>query len=312
MELYKKHRPRSFRRMIGNTETIAALQNMLKRNRLPQVILFHGPQGCGKTTLARILAKELKCHPMDCQELNAASFRGIDSIREVSHAMRLAPIGPCRIWIFDEVHKWTNDAQNASLKILEDTPRDVYCFLCTTDPQKLISPLISRCTKMPVRLLTYKELERLAKIVAGHENITVSGETLDAMIGAAEGSARVLLVLLDKISNLDEDDREQAIADGVIEQNEFLDLCRALIAQDPWKKVARILQNMTADPEAVKIADPEAIRWSVLGYARAVLLKKGSLQAYRIIDIFSSPFYESKQAGLAAACFEAVTTDTMS
>jgi DNA polymerase III gamma/tau subunit len=193
-------------------------------------------------------------------------------------------------------HKWSNDAQNAALKMLEDTPAHVYFLLATTDPQKLIKPILTRCTEMPVRLLTHDELKTLLQRVAKKEKITLTADIEDELITSAQGSARTLLVLLDKIANLTDDQRSGAIADKLSEENEAIDLCRALIKGDSWKTVAGILRNLKGEPES--------IRWAVLGYARAVLLNKGDHRSYLVIDIFKNHFFDSKESGLAAACYE--------
>jgi DNA polymerase III gamma/tau subunit len=285
--------------MIGNNETVAALKNMLERKTLPHTILFHGPSGCGKTTLARILRDELKCHEMDFREMNCSDFRGIDSIREIIRAMTLAPVGgKCRIWLLDEVHKMTSDGQNAALKMLEDTPSHVYFFLCTTEPQKILKTILTRCCEMPVRLLDNDELEHLLKRTAKRERIKLSNKVLDHIVEGSQGSARTALVVLDKISNLDEDERIKAIEDKLEEENEAIELCRALIKKKSWPTVAKILKNLKGEPESV--------RWSVLGYARSVLLSHKSAEAYDIICAFEEPFYNSKGAGLARACFESI------
>lgn len=299
-ELYKRHRPKTLERVVGNEQTVVALRNMLERKTLPHTILFHGPSGCGKTTLARILKDSLGCKDLDFSEVNASSFRGIDSVRDISRVMHLSPTGPCRVWLMDEVHKWTNDAQNAALKMLEDTPKHVYFFLCTTEPSKLIKAIQTRCCEMPVRLLTYDEMEKLVVRVAKRENIELSKETMDELLTSAQGSARTLLVLLEKIAHIPEDQRKAAIEARLAEENEAIELCRALVKKAPWGKVAALLKNLKGDPESV--------RWAVLGYCRAVLLSnpKPDAQAFFIIQSFSSPFYDSKEAGLAAACYEAL------
>jgi len=302
-ELYKKHRPKRFRQMVGNENTIRSLQSMLSSGTLPHTLLFYGPSGCGKTTLARILKRELGCKDIDFVELNSASFRGVDTIREVASGIHFPPTAsPCRIWLLDEVHKLTNDAQNAALKMLEDTPGHVYFFLCTTMPEKLIKPIRTRCCAMPVRLLTYEELECLLHRILRRESILLSEEVQDELIASAQGCARTLLVLLDKVTNLPEDKQKQAIAERLEEENEAIELCRALIKGESWKKVAGILKNLKSDPEAT--------RWAVLGYARSVLLNSrgvkdpSAAQAFLVIDCFGKPFYDSKEAGLVAACYD--------
>ena len=299
MELYKKYRPRSFERVVGNEESIAALRNMLGNGTFPHTSLFWGPSGCGKTTLARIVQRELGCDPMDLREVNSSSYRGIDSVRDIARLMVMAPIGKCRVWIMDEVHKLSNDAQNAALKMLEDTPSHVYFLLCTTDPEKLIKPLRSRCCEFPVCSLKYDELLGLLRRVLKKEGIDLSDQHRDELAGAAAGSARTLLVLLDKARSVEDRFRSEVIVAGLTEDSQAIDLCRALIQKVPWKKVAGILKNLDGEPEAV--------RWSILGYARAVLLgDRPDPQAFFVIQSFCRPFYDSKEAGLAAACYEAL------
>lgn len=302
-EFYKKHRPQSLDRVVGNSGTIASLRNMIERKTLPHSLLFTGPSGCGKTTLARIVTKELQCHDLDYAEINSSSFRGIDTIRDIQRLMNLAPAaGPVRVWLLDEVHKLSNDAQNSALKMLEDTPSHVYFLLCTTDPQKLIKAIITRCTEMPVKALTYDELKMLVERVARKEGLKISAKIVDDLVASAQGSARTLLVLLEKIAHLSEDQQAKAIADKLAEENEAIELCRALIAKKPWRTVTSILQNLKGEPEE--------IRWAVLGYAKSVMLKsdqQGAYQAYLVADCFRDNFYDSKHAGLVLACYTAIT-----
>lgn len=297
-ELYKRHRPRKLAQIIGNDQTIAALESMLRKGTLPHTILFHGPSGCGKTTIARILRHRLNCQDIDWKEINSSNFRGIDSVRDIGRTLHLAPSGPCRIYLIDECHKMTNDAQNAALKMLEDTPSYVYFFLSTTEPGKLIKAIRTRCCEMPVRDLTYDELEILTERVAKKEEIKITGKVVDLLVSSSQGSARTLLVLLDKIAHLKPSEMKKAIETSLEEQNEAIELCRALIKRSPWNVVSGILRNLKGDPESS--------RWAVLGYARSVLLSKPDHQAYLIIDCFKEPFYDSKGAGLVAACFEVI------
>ena len=133
-ELYKKYRPSSLKGIIGNEATVRTLANMLERKTLPHTLLLQGPSGCGKTTLARILQAQLSCSEMDFCRAELLRFQ-----RRGHHTGNCKTDAPCsdggmaRIWLLDEVHQMTKDAQNAALKILEDTPNHVfYFFLCTT------------------------------------------------------------------------------------------------------------------------------------------------------------------------------------
>lgn len=297
-ELYKKHRPKRLKRMVGNKETVHTLTNMLERNTLPHTILLSGPSGCGKTTIARILRAALECHLMDFRELNCSDFRGIETIREITRTMTLAPTGGlCRIYLLDEVHQLSRDAQHAALKILEDTPSHVYFFLCTTDPQKLLKTILTRCCHLPVRFLLEEEIELLVRRVSKKEEIVLDKSLVEDIAEHAQGSARQALVLLDKIRNLPKKDRAKALQHQGDEEAEAIELCRALIKKASWKTVAKILKQIKSEPETV--------RWAVLGYARAVLLSTKNHQAYEVICAFENPFYDSKAAGLTRACYEA-------
>jgi len=298
-ELYKKYRPRSFKTVIGNTSTVTALKNMIERKTLPHTLLFHGPSGCGKTTLARIVKKELGCGDIDFQELNCSDFRGIDTIREIRQTMTLAAVnGPCRIWLLDEVHQMSSAGMNAALKIFEDTPSHVYFLLCTTDPQKLIKTIRTRCCKMPVEYLDSRDILKLLQRVSKREKIELDDDVAEDIIDASEGSARSALVMLDKIKNIPQEERAMAIAKQEEEQREGIELCRALIQKKKWMFVAKILKGLKADPES--------LRWAVMGYCKAILLKGKNHQAYHVLTCFEEPFYNSKENGLVRSSYEAI------
>ena len=298
MELYKKYRPKTLKNVAGNQAVVKTLTNMLEKNTLPHTLLFHGPSGCGKTTLARILVKSLECSEVDFKELNCSDNRGVDTIREIIRTMSLAPTGgKVRIWLMDEVHMLTPEAQDASLKMLEDTPRHCFFFLCTTDPQKLKKTVKGRCTHFQVEPLSNDALGKLMFRILKMEGHSIEKDTLLDIAEASGGSVRQALVILDSILNLPPEEREEAIK-AAPEEKEVLDLCQALIKGQSWTSVAKILKELKTDPESV--------RYAVLGYARAVLLNGGNKKAALIIDAFADNFYDSKQAGLALACYEVI------
>ena len=144
LELYRKYRPTTLDQMVGNEATIKSLKKELENG--SHTFLFTGNAGCGKTTLARIIAKEVGAGELSIREINSADNRGIDTAREVMEQMRFNPSdGDALVWILDEVHMISSAGPNAFLKALEDTPSHCYFFLCTTNPEKLISPLKTRC-----------------------------------------------------------------------------------------------------------------------------------------------------------------------
>ena len=213
MELYKKHRPKNFEDLIGQTTAVRLLSKKMKSNNLPHTVLLTGPSGCGKTTVARILKRLLKCSKGDYKEINTADHRGIEDIREVNRRMRQAPIdGDCRIWLIDEAHKLTNDAQNAFLKMLEDTPKHVYFILATTHPQKLIKTIRTRSTQIDLKSLSNKDLEKLLLSISEKEKFNLPEDVLEKIIENSDGSARKALVLLDQVIELDEEEMIDAIA----------------------------------------------------------------------------------------------------
>lgn len=302
-ELYKTYRPRTLKGIVGQDGAVASLQRFIEKQNIPHCILLTGPSGCGKTTIGRILKTHLDCGDADYLEINSADFKGIDTIREIRRSVNLAPIsGSTRIWLIDECHKLTNDAQNALLKMLEDTPRHVYFLLATTDPQKLLKTIHTRGSEVKLKALGVPELKRVLQRVIDKEKLTITESVLDEIADAADGSARKALVILEQVAGLtDEAEQLQAVQATALNKDAAISLARALInPRAQWSEVAPILKELKDEPEG--------IRYLVLGYCRSVLLGGGKLapRAYMIIDIFSSNFYDSKHAGLAAACWEVV------
>ena len=302
-ELYKKYRPRTLDKVIGQEVAIASLQKQLDKG-LPHALLLTGPSGCGKTTIARILRRSLDCGGTDFTEVNSGDDRGVESIRIIRRRMNLSPLeGACRIWVLDEAHKLTNDAQNAVLKMLEDTPSHVYFMLLTTDSSKLIKAIHTRCTEVRLVALSDKLLKGLLEDVVAAEKLAVSEDVIQGIVECADGSARKALVVLGQVAGLEGDaEQMRGVQASSVNKSAAIDLARGLInPRAQWAPVATLLKDL-------KDEDPEGLRYLVLGYARSVLLANQKLapRAFKIIDIFSKNFYDSKQAGLAAACYEVV------
>lgn len=307
-ELYKKHRPKELWEVIGQTTT-TQIDKMLKNKKFPHASLFAGPSGCGKTTLARIIKDKLNCSDSDFNEVNCADFRGIDFVREIRTSMNLAPLGgSVRVWLIDEAHQLSSQAQNAFLKILEDTPQHVYFILATTEPQKLLKTIRTRCTTFTVQALNFDESETLIKTICQKEEIELEEEVIENLIKLGEGSARQILVLMDSIISIDDPEEQLQLLFKSDTKREAIEICRALFKPKPiWGEVAAVLKSVNEEPES--------LRWMILSYANSILMKQKnkngkSIRAYEVIDSFKTNFYDSKKAGLTAACFEVVFADS--
>ena len=293
MTLHLMYRPSSWREVLGNRDSVDYLRSAVENPDRPHSYIFSGPSGCGKTTLARILSRELGCMSSDFVEVDSADYRGIDTIRDIRSQMMMAPMyGPCRVWLMDECHKLTSDAQSALLKALEDTPPHVYFLLATTDPQKLLPTIRNRCQSISVAPLDDDEMMRLlARVHKRTTSESINKGAADDIITASEGCPRQALQILEKyIAN-----PSAPIETLTSDSKEIIDLCRALIKKQKWNSVKKLLSEL-------KGTDPEKIRWAVMGYASAVLMKTEDAQALVLLDVFREPFYNSGWNGVVWAC----------
>lgn len=300
-ELYKRYRPTKFKDVLGQEEAVQTLHGFIQRGieHVPHSICFTGPTGCGKTTLARIMQTKLRCEDTDFFELNAAGdFRGVDMVRDIDSKMRLfAMSGGTRIWLLDEAHQLTTDAQDALLKMLEDTPEHVYFFLATTNPAKLKKTIWSRVTEIKVSNLAPAVMGSLLERVCKAEGFDLDATVHKTIIDCAEGSPRKALVLLNQIMCVVGPEQQLKVVLKADSHTKAIDVARMLFGGGNWANVAKVLRELDDDPETV--------RWVVLGYSKAVLLGGGkqSNRASFIISAFECNFYDSKAAGLANACY---------
>lgn len=303
VELYRKYRPTKPSEVVGQSDAIKAIADMLKRGAIPHAILFTGPSGTGKTTIARMLGVKLGCNGDDFEELNTSDCRGIDDIRAIQARIGYGGIGgSCRVIYLDECHGLTSDAQESFLKMLEDTPPHIYFFLATTNPKKLKNTIITRCTEIRCKALTVEDLKALCVRVSTAEGKPICDEVAQKLAEAADGSARMALVKLHVIIGIaDKDEQLAAIAAG--DGTKYgIDIARALMNKGTqWKELAGLLKAVEEDAEAV--------RRIILGYAQAVLLNSGQQRASDIIEEFRLPLYDIGRPGLVNGCYRLLNAD---
>jgi len=238
ISIYRKYRPQSFAEVVGQDEIVKTLQNSIKSNRLSHAYIFCGPRGTGKTTTARIFAKAVNClnnvdkngnviNPEPCNkcsnclditngmsvdliEIDAASNTGIDNVRKlIENAQYLPNFLRKKIYIIDEIHNigggTTKAAFHALLKILEEPPENVIFILATTEPQKVIPTILSRCQRFDFKPISADAIKERLKVISKSENIEVSDAALNLISKYSDGSQRDANVILEKIASLDED-----------------------------------------------------------------------------------------------------------
>lgn len=210
--LYRKYRPQSFTEVVGQEHVTAILQNAIMQGRVAHAYLFSGPRGTGKTTVARLLAKSVNCenakggnpcgtcdickefaigHTLDLVEIDAASSRGIDEIRELRDAVRLSPARTkYKVYIIDEVHMLTKEAFNALLKTLEEPPAHAIFILATTELEKVPETIVSRCQHFEFKKIRMAAMvERLEQIVK-REHVKAEKDGLRLLAFFADGGLR--------------------------------------------------------------------------------------------------------------------------
>ncbi|MGM0439426.1 MAG: DNA polymerase III subunit gamma/tau [Patescibacteria group bacterium] len=288
--LYRKYRPKSFSDIIGQTHVVKTLKNAIRNDNISHAYLFTGPRGTGKTTMARLLAKAVNCqdnssaepcneceacesiiegNAVDLIEIDAASHRGIDEIRQLREGIKFSPNQlKYKVYIIDESHQLTKGAANALLKTLEEAPDHAIFVLATTEPQKMISTIISRCQRFDFRKLNLSEIiEKLERILKA-EGIESDKRSLEIIATAAGGSFRDAESLLDQVltfteEKLEEEDVKSLL--GLVETQYIFQFVDLLIKEERLKAI-KYLEKMYT--EGVNL---EEFHSSLLEYLRQLM-----------------------------------------
>jgi DNA polymerase-3 subunit gamma/tau len=326
--LYRKYRPQSFDadELVGQEHVVRTLRNAISLNRVAHAYLFCGPRGTGKTTTARILAKAVNCLDSDvanrpcnvcanCRaissgaatdviEIDAASNRGIDDIRELRERVKYAPtqLGT-KFYIIDEAHQITGAAANAFLKTLEEPPGHTKFILATTDPEELLPTIVSRCQRFDFRRIGAAAIVSRLRTVAESEGLRIENEALQVIARHAAGSLRDALGLLDQLAVYGDCESDDTRIDATavrtllgVSRNDRVELLATALAD---RDAALALGTVNAAVEAGE--DPRQLNRQLVAYLRILLHQRagGSPDADDRAKDLASRFELGELAGLA-------------
>jgi DNA polymerase III gamma/tau subunit len=310
--LYQKYRPKTLDEFIGNKVTVDGLRAMLSAPNKPHAILFKGLFGLGKTTLARIWAKEVGAKEAGIIELNAANTNGIDTVRGISERIHLSVIGGgVKVVIWDESAQLTTAAMEALIKDAEDTPEDSYFIFCTSAPEKMIPGLRAKFTEYQVNRITNDEIMGLLLSVCSKEGFSVSNDVLSAIVYTSNGCPREALIRLEQVAPIsDLNTAIELLVKGSEHDVNVISLGKLLMMNPDlrkmkWRSVLDTFFEITDEPEKVR----KSLLTFFMNKLRKCNEEKDAKDIEFLIKNFSVSVFYTGQAMLAAQVVSACIGD---
>ncbi|TXJ49191.1 DNA polymerase III subunit gamma/tau [Brachyspira aalborgi] len=302
----RKYRPQTFEEVIGQEHITKTISKSIAQKKIAHAYLFSGPHGVGKTSLARIIAKALNCvngptdkpcgvcpscsqiengNPLDVIEIDGASNRGIENIRTIIENVRISPVsGKYKIYIIDEVHQITNEAFNALLKTLEEPPSHVVFILATTEAERVLPTIRSRCQQYTFKSLGINDLEKILKVILDKENIAYEDEAIFLISKQARGSVRDSETILEKMIAYTTDKKLISASDviAVIGGNnfsfvkEFFDIMISGDKKNYFLFIKKLFEETV---------DARTFINNLIEYMRIVLMIKSGINDIKLLEI---------------------------
>jgi DNA polymerase-3 subunit gamma/tau len=324
--LYRKYRPNKFSEIIGSTQVASTISNALYKDEIAHAFFLYGSRGIGKTTTARLLAKALNCQTpiidpkskipfepcgecasckavesgrhLDLIEIDAASNRGIDSIRELIDKVKLSPaMGKNKVYIIDEVHMLTNEASNALLKTLEEPPEHAYFILCTTNPEKVLDTIKSRCQQFVLKRPTLDEIQEKINLILEKENKKVPENLISKIASGAKGAFRDAETLLEQVLSKIEGEDEFSFGSSYNDYAQLLLNLNSKNTTESLNVVSKALEN-----------EPNAEVWveGYIEFLRSLMLYKFGIK--NALNLYESTYkeYEKELNAISTASLQQI------